>query len=87
MWRPGSAQKFDYDLDMTRNSGCVYVVRVKKTDYVDMQGRRRDYPSAYLRRSYRDGGMVKNETVASLSALPDHVIDLIDAALSGWSTG
>jgi hypothetical protein len=56
---------------------------VTKTGYVDKQGRRRDYSSAYLRRTYRDGGKVKNETVANLSALPGHVIDLIDAGLKG----
>ncbi|HWG11970.1 MAG TPA: IS1634 family transposase, partial [Streptosporangiaceae bacterium] len=56
---------------------------MSKTGYVDKQGRRRDYSSAYLRRTYRDGGKVKNETVASLSALPEHVIDLIDAGLKG----
>jgi hypothetical protein len=50
---------------------------------VDKQGHRKDYSSAYLRRTYRDGGKVKNETVANLSALPDHVIDLIDAGLKG----
>jgi hypothetical protein len=50
---------------------------------VDKQGRRRDYSSAYLRRTYRSEGKVKNETVANLSALPDHVIDLIDAGLKG----
>jgi hypothetical protein len=50
---------------------------------VDKQGQVRDYSSAYLRRTYRDGGTVKNETVANLSALPDHVIDLIDAGLKG----
>jgi hypothetical protein len=68
---------------MTRNTGKVHVVRVSKTGYVDKQGRRKDYSSAYLRRTYRDGGTVKNETVANLSALPDHVIDLIDAGLKG----
>jgi hypothetical protein len=68
---------------MTRNTGKVHVVRVSKTGYVDKQGRRKDYTSAYLRRTYRDGGQVKNETVANLSALPDHVIDLIDAGLKG----
>ena len=68
---------------MVRNTGKVHVVRVTKTGYVDKQGRRRDYSSAYLRRAYRDGGKVKNETVANLSALPDHVIDLIDAGLKG----
>ena len=72
-----------YDLAMTRNSGKVHVVRVTKTGYVDKQGRRKDYSSAYLRRTYRDGGTVKNETVANLSALPGHVIDLIDAGLKG----
>jgi hypothetical protein len=68
---------------MTRNTGKVHVVRVKKTGYVDKQGRARDYSSAYLRRTYREAGKVKNETVANLSALPEHVIDLIDAGLKG----
>ena len=68
---------------MTRTGGKVHVVRVSKTGYVDKQGRRKDYSSAYLRRTYRDGGKVKNETVANLSALPGHVIDLIDAGLKG----
>jgi hypothetical protein len=56
---------------------------VKKAGYVDKHGNRKDYSSAYLRRTYRDAGTVKNETVANLSALPDHVIDLIDAGLKG----
>ena len=68
---------------MARTTGKVHVVRVSKTGYVDKQGRRKDYSSAYLRRTYRDGGTVKNETVANLSALPDHVIDLIGAGLKG----
>jgi hypothetical protein len=68
---------------MAGGSGKVHVVRVSKTGYVDKQGRRRDYSTAYLRRTYRDAGKVKNETVANLSALPDHVIDLIDAGLKG----
>ena len=68
---------------MIRDGGKVHVVRVSKTGYVDKQGRRKDYSSAYLRRTYRDGGKVKNETVANLSALPDHVIDWIDAGLKG----
>src|SRR5437868_12702313 len=68
---------------MAGNGGKVHVVRVTKTGYLDKQGRRKDYSSAYLRRTYRDGGKVKNETVANLSALPGHVIDLIDAGLKG----
>jgi Transposase DDE domain len=50
---------------------------------VDKQGRRRDYESAYLRRTFRAEGRVKNETVANLSVLPRHVIDWIDAGLKG----
>ena len=68
---------------MAGGVGKVHVVRVSKTGYVDKQGRRRDYSSAYLRRTYREAGKVKNETVANLSALPDRVIDLIDAGLKG----
>ena len=68
---------------MAQAGGKVHVVKVTKTGYVDKQGRRRDYCSAYLRRTYRSEGKVKNETVANLSALPDHVIDLIDAGLKG----
>jgi hypothetical protein len=80
---PGIAQERRYDQDMAQAGGKVHVVKVTKTGYVDKQGRRRDYSSAYLRRTYRSGGKVKNETVANLSALPDHVIDLIDAGLKG----
>jgi Transposase DDE domain len=68
---------------MTPRTGSVHVVRVRKSGYVDKQGRRRDYESAYLRRSFRAEGKVKNETVANLSALPGHVIDWIDAGLKG----
>jgi len=50
---------------------------------VDKAGRVRDYESVYLRRTYRDGGKVRNETVANLSALPAHVIDWIEAGLRG----
>jgi hypothetical protein len=68
---------------MSRRSESVHVVRVRKTGYVDKQGQARDYSSAYLRRSYREGGTVKKQTVANLSALPEHVIDWIEAGLKG----
>ena len=67
---------------MSRNSGKVHVVRVRKT-HVDKQGNPRWYPSAHPRRTYRYGKRVRNETVANLSALPEHVIDWIDAGLKG----
>src|SRR5450631_2508265 len=68
---------------MVGASGKVHVVRVSKTGYVDKQGRRKDYTSAYLRRTYRDGGTVKNETLANLSALPAEAVSAIEATLKG----
>ncbi|MCA1680214.1 MAG: IS1634 family transposase [Actinobacteria bacterium] len=43
----------------------------------------RVYTSTLLRRSYREGGKVKKETLANLSHLPDEVIELIRGALAG----
>ncbi len=50
---------------------------------MDKQGNPREYFSAYLRRTYREGTRVRNETVANLSALPEQVVDWIDAGLKG----
>src|SRR5512140_176702 len=41
------------------------------------------YTSYYLRRSFRQDGKVKHETLGNLSDLPVHVIDLISRALKG----
>ncbi|TQC35906.1 transposase, partial [Rhodococcus sp. WS4] len=41
------------------------------------------YESAYLRRTFREGTRVRNETVANLSTLPAHVIDWVEAGLKG----
>lgn len=43
----------------------------------------REYSSTLLRRSYREGGKVKKETLANLSHLPPEVIELIRGALRG----
>jgi len=67
---------------MPRRDGPVHVARVKSS-HVDKQGRRREYESVYLRRTYRDGAKVRNETVANLSILPPQVIDAIEATLRG----
>ena len=45
-------------------------------------GARRDYESAYLRRTFRDGAKVRNETVANLSMLPPAAV----AAIEAWLT-
>ena len=43
----------------------------------------RVYTAHLLRRSYREGGKVKKQTIANLSHLPDEVIELVRAALRG----
>jgi hypothetical protein len=56
---------------------------VRKSGYVDKAGQVHDYESVLLRRTYRDGGRVRNETVANLSMLPAHVIEALEAGLKG----
>ena len=60
----------------------MHVVRIKSR-HTDKQGRERQYESRLLRRTYRDGGKIRNETIANLSRLPDHVVDAVEAALRG----
>jgi hypothetical protein len=60
-----------------RPTGPFHVVTTRR------QGKHREYVAHLLRRSYREGGVVKKETVANLSHLPDEVIELIRAALRG----
>jgi hypothetical protein len=43
----------------------------------------REYRTTLLRRSYREGGKVRNETVGNLSHLPEWVIDGLRAMLAG----
>jgi hypothetical protein len=50
---------------------------------VNKQGQQRDYESVYLRRTFRDGAKVCNETVANLSTLPAEAIAAIEATLKG----
>ena len=60
----------------------MHVARIR-SGYTDKQGQRREYESRYLRRTYRDDGMVRHETLANLSGLPETMIDSIEAALKG----
>jgi len=41
------------------------------------------YETTLLRRSYREGGKVKHETLGNLSHLPAHVIELVKRGLAG----
>ena len=71
-----------YDALMMEQPAAMHVVRIKSS-HTDKQGRERQYESRLLRRTYRDGGKVRNETLANLSKLPDHVVDAVEAALKG----
>ena len=62
-----------------RATGPFHVVTTRR------QGARREYVAHLLRRSYREGGQVKKETVANLSHLPEEVVELIRGALRGES--
>jgi Transposase DDE domain len=61
---------------------AMHVARIR-SGYTDKQGRRREYESAYLRRTWRDGGAVRHETLANLSGLGEQTLALIEAALKG----
>jgi hypothetical protein len=69
---------------MAGQPAAMHVARIR-SGYTGKDGRRRDYESAYLRRTYRDGGTVRHETLANLSGLPEQTVALIEAALKGAS--
>jgi len=60
----------------------VYVESPSRT-YQARDGSTRTYHTHLLRRSYREAGKVKKETLANLSALPDTAIAALKASLSG----
>jgi hypothetical protein len=67
---------------MLEQPTAMHVVRIKSR-HTDKQGRERQYESRLLRRTYRDGGKIRNETLANLSKMPDRVVDAVEAALKG----
>jgi hypothetical protein len=67
---------------MAGQATAMHVARIR-SGYTDKAGHRREYESAYLRRTYRDGGTVRHETLANLSGLPEQTVGLIEAALKG----
>jgi DDE family transposase len=62
---------------MATRKGAVHVSTTRR------HYRGKTYETVLLRRSYREGGKVKNETVGNISHLPAHVIDGIRAMLAG----
>src|ERR1044071_2319700 len=67
---------------MAARSGAMHVARNKRT-YVAKSGEQRVYESVLVRRTYRDGGKVRHETLANLSALPAEAVAAIEATLKG----
>ena len=67
---------------MSRGHGKVHVAKVRNT-HVTGSGEKRCYESVYLRRTFRQDGKVRNETVANLSALPAEAIAALEATLKG----
>jgi hypothetical protein len=60
----------------------MHVARNKRT-YVAKSGEQRVYESVLVRRTYREGGKVRHETLANLSALPAEAVAAIEATLKG----
>lgn len=62
---------------MAKRSGAVHVTTTRR------HYKGKVYETTLLRRSYREGGKVRNETVGNLSHLPSEVIAAIRAMLAG----
>ena len=62
---------------MPKRTGAVHVSTTRR------HYKGKVYETTLLRRSYRESGKVRNETVGNLSHLPAHVIDGIRAGLAG----
>jgi hypothetical protein len=58
-------------------------VTTHRRHYVGKDGVARDYETHLLRRSWREDGRVRNETVANLSHLPSDLIAVIRRSLAG----
>jgi hypothetical protein len=67
---------------MAGQAAAMHVARIR-SGYTDKAGRRHEYESRYLRRTYRDDGKVCHETLANLSGLPEQTVDSIEAVLKG----
>jgi len=50
---------------------------------VNKASEERLHESALLRRTFRDDGRGKHDTLANLPALPGHIVDVIETSLKG----
>lgn len=69
---------------MPKGTGAVHIA-TQRRKYTGKDGVERVYESQLLRRSFREDGRVRNETLANLSALPPEAIAAIRAILAGKS--
>jgi hypothetical protein len=67
---------------MPKRGGAVHVTTHRR-HYVGKDGVETTYETHLLRRSWREGGKVRNETVANLSHLPAELIEVIRRSLTG----
>jgi len=67
---------------MVVRSGAMHVARVVGR-YRANSGEQREYVSHLLRRTFRQDGKVKHETLANLSPLPGPAIEAVRACLAG----
>ena len=63
---------------MARRGGAIHVVTNRR---LGTSGK--EYVSHLLRRTYREGGKVRNETVGNVSHLPGELVELIRRYLRG----
>jgi len=66
-----------HELAMSKRTGAVHVSTTRR------HYKGKVYETTLLRRSYREGGKVRNETVGNLSHLPPEIIAAIRAMLAG----
>jgi hypothetical protein len=67
---------------VVKGAGAVHV-STQRRHYVGKDGVERVYETHLLRRSFREDGKVRNETVANLSHLPAEAIDVLRLSLAG----
>src|ERR1700751_2649989 len=67
---------------MMEQPAAMHVARIRSS-HTGKDGQRREYESRLLRRTYREDGKVRHETIANLSKMPPGVVDAVEAALKG----
>ena len=75
-------QESCYGVYVTRQGSAVHVARVVRK-YHTKDGESRESVSHLLRRSYREEGKIRHETLGNISALPAPALEALRASLAG----